>query len=203
MTRAYKGSCHCGAIQYQLRLTLPPVLNDPNEYWARPTPTVLIYKCNCSTCHKMGIFHVRPIDPPADFVVLSPLSPDTELGAYKCFAENSTFYHCKNCGVRCFTYGGPPGVNEEVDLGQWRGEEPERKMTKIWMPKEGEWKKVVNGKEVVDPGCYLSINGVTIEPGQDGFDMKEFNEKGWIAYCDSRERKHPVRYGEPHKWGTY
>ena len=200
-TRVYEGSCHCGVTRYLLRLTLPPNRDSALSYTS--TDTVKIYKCNCSTCHKMGFFHVRPITPHADFLLLAPLSPDTELGVYKCFSKQSSFYFCKTCGVRCFVYGGNPGVNEEIDLGTWKEEEAEGKSTKIWRPKEGEWLVNVGDKEIAAPSCYLSVNAVTIEPGQDGFDLKEWSEKGWVAYGDGKDRAGPFRYGQPYNSGIY
>ena len=70
--RAYNGSCHCGATKYIVYLTLPTDSIHPKS---PPPGTTPIYKCNCTLCAKMGLFHTRPINPPQDFLLLSPLNP--------------------------------------------------------------------------------------------------------------------------------
>lgn len=62
-----------------------------------------VYRCNCSTCYKMNIFHVHPANPRDDFMLLSPLDPDHELSTYQCYDKELKFYFCPKCGVRCFT----------------------------------------------------------------------------------------------------
>jgi len=80
-TNIYKGSCHCGHVKYQIRLTMPPSseigfdgtypvsyslaapyissqLNSTSgsKYFSSATEFekgARIYKCNCSTCHKV------------------------------------------------------------------------------------------------------------------------------------------------------
>jgi hypothetical protein len=71
--RPYHGSCHCGQTKYIAYLTLPPPTVAVDPY---PGTTIRIYKCNCSTCHKAGYFHVRLKDAPNDFVLLSPIDPE-------------------------------------------------------------------------------------------------------------------------------
>ncbi|KAF2502922.1 hypothetical protein BU16DRAFT_612506 [Lophium mytilinum] len=194
-TRVYNGSCHCGATQYLVRLTFPPIL-DINA------KSIRIYKCNCSTCTKMNLFHLRPIDPASDFLVLSP-NPETDLGDYRTFKKVQSWYFCKECGVRCFGIGGE-WETTEVDLDKWKGNEgSEGKTTKAWKLKAGEWKYEHEGKEVVRPSCYLSVNAVTVEPDQEGFSLKEWHEKGWITYVDARHREGGPKVGEPYKWGSY
>ena len=77
--KVYNGSCICGDIKYQVRLTLPPVDTiGPNGVYMRneisfdsppnqhheastdndstaPREGTRIYKCNCSTCHKVRL----------------------------------------------------------------------------------------------------------------------------------------------------
>jgi len=194
-TRVYNGSCHCGSTRYLVRLTLPPIM-DVNA------KTNHIYKCNCSTCTKMNMFHVRPIDPAGDFLLLSP-NPETDLGDYRTFSKAQSWYFCKECGVRCFGIGGT-WETTEVDLEKWKGNETsEGKTTKAWKLKAGEWKHERYGKEVVKPSSYLSVNAVTIEHDQEGFSLKEWHEKGWIGYVDSRNHAAKHRVGEPHPSGCY
>ena len=183
--RAYKGSCHCGHIQYIAHLTLPPplvVAIAPNA-----SSTTRLRKCNCSTCHKMGLFHVRLMDAPNDFLLLSPLNPEQGgLTDYTCFARKNHFYFCPTCGVRCFAFSGESEVREvEIDGNKQQ----------VWTPKRAGWNEPGTG--------YLSVNGITLEPGQEGLNLKEWHEKGWIQYLDMKNHELEDRLGEPHEGGIY
>lgn len=194
--RPYHGSCHCGAIQYVVQLTFPPNLESSAS-------SIRIYKCNCSTCHKMGLFHLRPINPVEDFVLVKPTNLNEELGDYRCNKRAISWFFCKVCGVRCFSFGGE-GEVVDLDLDKWLGKtDTEGMTTKIWRPKGGEWRMQLDEEEWVRPGCYLSINATSIEPGQEGFSLKEWTEKGWISYIDAREKIGQMRLGEPYEGGMY
>lgn len=66
----------------------------------------------------------------------------------------------------------------------------------VWAPKKEGWTS--------KPGLhYITVNGVTIEPGQEGFDMREWSEKGWIAYLDVKDEVGDPRLGIPHEGGMY
>jgi len=64
----------------------------------------------------------------------------------------------------------------------------------VWGFKAKEWEEF--------DGAYLSINAVTLEPGQEGLDLKEWTEKGWIAYFDHSE-VHEDQMGKPHPGDPY
>jgi hypothetical protein len=95
----------------------------------------------------MGLFRVRPINPPLDIQILSPLNPSSGgLADYQCFAKNCHLYFCGNSGVRCFAFAGEGGVRmEDVD-----GEKKE-----VWGFKAKEWEESDRG--------YLSVNAVTLK----------------------------------------
>jgi hypothetical protein len=182
--RPYHGSCHCGHTKYIAYITLPPPIISATP--PSPSSTVRIRKCNCSTCHKMSIFHLRLMDSPEDFQLLSPLDPATELRDYMCFKKIAHWYFCGTCGVRCFGFVGQSELKEvEVD-GQKRT---------VWAPKKEGW--------VEDENSYLTINSQTLEPGQEGLNMQEWTEKGWIAYLDCWNFKGEPRLGKPHEHGIY
>jgi hypothetical protein len=192
-TNYYPGSCHCGAIQYQIRLTLPPT-HDPD----RNAKTVRLYKCNCTLCHKAGFFHCRPITIAEDFILTKP-SP-SELGDYK-----NGWYFCKSCGVRTFTAFGS-WTEVEIDVGQWQGcgrDGTGSGVTeKVWIVKPGpERTMMFNGQSVTRPLHYLSVNAVTLE----GVNLREWHEKGWMFYINRRDEEKPMdmRVGEPHEGGMY
>ncbi|ORY18934.1 hypothetical protein BCR34DRAFT_472711 [Clohesyomyces aquaticus] len=199
-TSGYHGSCHCGNIKYQIRLTFPPSLTDIDP----KAKTIRIYKCNCSTCHKMGYFHLRPISIPDDFILTSP-STIEELGEYRCREKKVGWYFCKNCGVRTFALGGE-WEQVELDVQKWAGKQESgaAKLEKVWRSTKGiEITQEVDGKRVSKPVHYLSVNAVTLESGQEGAELKEWHEKGWVFYVDSKNRKEVMRFGEPHEGGMY
>jgi hypothetical protein len=205
--RPYTRSCHCGNTQYIVYLTLPPIVDTA----APRGSSVRIYKCNCSTCQKMGLFHVRPINPATDFVVLSPLAAHTEatkndgylglgglgaLGEYRCNDGLTNWTFCKGCGVRCFSFTGEGEIGElGIDLlplvnGTKQGETKEK--TLAWRT------KFVEGAH-----NYLTINGITLDQEQEGLDLREWAEKGWVQYLDCKDRIGKPRFGLPHEGGMY
>ncbi|KAF2678774.1 hypothetical protein K458DRAFT_316299 [Lentithecium fluviatile CBS 122367] len=193
-TQVYHGSCHCGHVKYQLRLTLPPALG-PDHHLQKATR---IYKCNCSTCHKMGMFHCRPIDTYDDFILISPSDPK-ELGVYNAFGGKVNWYFCKKCAVRTFGIGGI-WAQEDLDVEKWAGGEGgDGKPAKVWRTKALEDVKGFDGK----PLHYVSVNAITLE----GVDLVDWHKKGWIAYYENRERKGTeplqVRNEEPFPGGCF
>jgi hypothetical protein len=190
----YHGSCHCGDVQYQIRLKFPPV-NKPN------VETIKLYKCNCTVCHKMGFFHCRPISPADDFILTSP-SAIEELGDYRVFTKETGWYFCKKCGVRVFGLTGK-WEQDEVDLEKWAGKvSGEGKLQKVWKTKapddetEGE-----DGKKATKKKHYLSVNAVTLET-EGNVNLKEWHDKGWLYYVDSRENSGEAR-PTPYHCGMY
>lgn len=196
------GSCHCGHIRYIIHLTLP----HPHDPSAPPSSSgQRFYRCNCTVCHKMGHFHVRPSSPTHDFLLLTPSSPSastsplSQLGNYTTGAGNLNFYFCQTCGVRCFIFAGtdfePVTVNlEELGVG-WKdgGEE-----VQAWRPRLG------GGHP--EMGHYVSVNGHTIDAGQEAFDMRALTEGNMVQYCDCyspEEDEAPLQYGKPHIYGSY
>ena len=103
----YKGSCHCGAIAYTVRVNLKTP--DPR------TGKVLI-RCNCSSCHKGGVLGATA-EPRSSLTLTSggPLPASlnggekSEAGGlivdYTYGTGQVHHYFCAKCGTRCF-YGG-------------------------------------------------------------------------------------------------
>ena len=88
--------------------------------------------------------------------------------------------------MRCFAFTGQGEVVER---------EIEGKKVRVWASKEEGWEE---GK-----GCYLSINAQTLEAGQEGADLREWHDKGWIHYLDCLDEKEDDRWGVPHRGGCY
>ncbi|KAH6629465.1 hypothetical protein C7974DRAFT_394548 [Boeremia exigua] len=193
-SKAYPGSCHCGFVQYQVRLQLPPT----NDGQAK---SVRLYKCNCSTCQKMGFFHCRPINPENDFILISPTNID-ELGDYRVFSKTNGWYFCKRCGVRVFGVGGV-WESKQIDVEHWAGEKREEEKSQLVLTSKPTTKtKVVDGKDVTEPYHYVSVNAVTLEPSED-IDLRMWREKEWLLYIDTREGTGKPRSDKPHEGGMY
>ncbi|KEY71694.1 hypothetical protein S7711_10643 [Stachybotrys chartarum IBT 7711] len=191
--RPFTGSCHCGATRYLVYLTVPFVQRPYNPSNREQT----VYRCNCTICHKAGILHVRVRFAPEDFLLLSPLDPFEDLGDYRP-GPDLRFLYCKTCAVRCFTF---MGEGELVDLkgldvpsaGNDNGP------VKAWRPKKEGW------REGRAEGCYLSVNGYTIDQGQKDLDLRELTEKKIMSYIDCLvdvDKQSPT-LERPHFGGAY
>ncbi|KAH8821388.1 DUF636 domain-containing protein [Xylogone sp. PMI_703] len=215
--RAYHGSCHCGLIRYVAYITLPPSLVELET----DLSSTKIYKCNCTTCMKASIFHVRLFSAPEDFLLLSPISREGAEGGlklgegglkdYTCFAGNIHFYFCSNCGVRCFSLAGkgelktvpaesiPPAPQLYLHDGQPilpQDVETKEGQIAVWSPKKEGW------DEGAGPD-YLSVNATSFEPGQEGLDLREWSEKGWIGYLEYWKRSDEYKLKKPFEGGMY
>ncbi len=87
----FKGSCHCGAVTYELEL-------DPAAGTAR---------CNCSICTKAGWW--SGVAKPAAFRILSGRDQLTEYGRRPTARQS----FCKVCGIRLFHHGDVPAMGGE------------------------------------------------------------------------------------------
>lgn len=181
-----QGGCHCGHVRYTLNLSLPHTPSTTPS--APPSGAQHIYRCNCTICHKSGQFHVRPKSPTDDFLLLAPLEPFEDLGDYVTGDKILHFFFCKVCGVRPFIFAGD---GEVVDA------QVDGKQVKAWRPKRG------GGHP--EYGNYLSVNGHTIDAGQQ-FDMRDLTETKVVLYYDyySDEKDGaPMTYQRPQKHGSY
>ena len=189
--KPYTGSCHCGSVKYIVYLTLPHT--PPGAKWKQTDGgkrSQLMYRCNCTTCQKAALMHIRLPSAPDDFLLLSPLNPFEELGDYRCFDKFLRFFFCKTCGVRCFTfYGEGEVVDREVG--------PSGEKRKVWCAKGEDWKEDENG--------YLSVNAYSLDANQDGLDLREWTEKKWVWYLDNLtdDTSRLRSYDKPFPGGAY
>jgi len=207
--RPYTGGCHCGTIKYIAYLSLPTSDINIHGLEFREKSGLSIYKCNCTVCNKMGIFHMRLRHAPDDFLLLSPTDVDAEdsgITNYTANKHKNRWYFCKTCGVRCFSCTGdtenaevdvPVKSLKELGLLAGTGVEGETIKKQVWRMKKEGFAEGKGGK------YYFSLNAVTLTPGQEGLDLATLHEKEWIGYVDSLDNTGDLRVGKPHRGGIY
>jgi hypothetical protein len=79
--RTVSGRCHCGAVQFEVRI--PPVIR--------------VSHCNCSICALTG--HVHIIVARDDFTLLSG---EADLVAYRFNTGIAKHLFCRRCGIKSF-----------------------------------------------------------------------------------------------------
>lgn len=89
--QTYHGSCHCGAVKYEVDADLSEV-----------------HRCTCSICSIKGGLFVRI--PPEQFRLLAG---EDELVLYQFNTKVSKHYFCRNCGIHPF---GRPRSSPELYL---------------------------------------------------------------------------------------
>lgn len=77
----YKGSCHCGAVQFEVEAEDVIVSQD----------------CNCSICSKSGYLHL--IVPKSKFTLLQG---EDNLSTYTFDTGEAKHKFCKTCGIKSF-----------------------------------------------------------------------------------------------------
>ncbi len=91
----YQGSCHCGAIKFEVEASEDIEVED----------------CNCSICSMTGFLHL--IVPALSFRLLSG---DDSLTTYRFNTGVAKHFFCKKCGVKPFYVprSNPDGVDVNV-----------------------------------------------------------------------------------------
>lgn len=94
MLTTYRGSCHCGAVQFEADLDL----------------TQSTYRCNCSICRRTRFW---PAVAREDGFRL--LAGEGDLTKYLFNTRKNEHYFCRHCGVRAF------GIGTETPIGKMYG----------------------------------------------------------------------------------
>lgn len=100
--RSYVGSCHCGAVRFEVATTLKPAV-----------------RCNCSLCRRKGT--VMANVQAEDFKLLAG---EDALSLYQWNTRIAKHYFCKHCGI--YTFHRPrmkPGIYR-VNVGCLEGVDP-------------------------------------------------------------------------------
>jgi hypothetical protein len=80
MKQTYKGSCHCGKVQFEVDVDLDHVR-----------------VCDCSICRRRGALIHR-----VEEKCFRPLTPIEELSLYQWHTKTAKDYFCPNCGILPF-----------------------------------------------------------------------------------------------------
>lgn len=87
----------------------------------------------------------------------------------------------------------------KLDLGalgvKGRDGEMLNRETEVWRAKKEGWAE--------GDTSYLSVNATSLEAGQEGCDLREWHEKGWITYLDILDEKEEDRMEKPFRGGMY
>ena len=88
----YRGSCHCGAVRYEVTADLSKGAS----------------RCNCSVCTKLS-----PLGGQVKPDAFKLLAGSESLSSYEWGAKVSRRYFCKHCGVHCHATGNLPELGGE------------------------------------------------------------------------------------------
>jgi hypothetical protein len=86
-TKTYEGTCHCGAVRYEVTIAPPDKA----------------FSGNCSMCRRVGWLLTFA---PAEAFRL--IQGDDSLGDYQFNKKNIHHHFCTTCGVRSFSRGTKP-----------------------------------------------------------------------------------------------
>ena len=93
-TKTYDGSCHCGAVKYQVTM--------------EPTKAM---SCNCSICRRTGA--LLTFVPTSAFTLIAGADAQAD---YQFKQHRIHHMFCKTCGVRSFARGSDGKGNEMIAI---------------------------------------------------------------------------------------
>jgi hypothetical protein len=93
MPTTYQGSCHCGAVRYQVTMPAPEKA----------------YACNCSICSRAG--WLLAFAAPEGFKLLAG---QEALSDYQFGKKRIHHLFCRTCGVRSFSRGSDDKGKESI-----------------------------------------------------------------------------------------
>lgn len=99
----YRGACHCGAVQFEVRSVLTPAA-----------------RCNCSLCRRKGAL-MSPLFPAAGLTILKG---EDALTLYQFNTRVARHYFCKHCGIYPFHQTRKDPLMWRVNIGCLDGVDP-------------------------------------------------------------------------------
>ncbi len=121
METKHTGSCHCGAIRFEVELAADVVGS----------------RCNCTVCTKIA--PTGGVVKPAAFRLLGG---EESLSAYEWGPKISRRFFCKHCGVHCFGRGHLAELGGDyvsVNLNCLDGVDPNRLKVIHWDGRHNNW----------------------------------------------------------------
>ncbi|MCX4163304.1 MULTISPECIES: GFA family protein [Paraburkholderia] len=97
------GSCHCGAVKFEVRTAVTPAT-----------------RCNCSLCRRKGAM----MSPLVDADHLSVLSGSEALTLYQFNTHVARHYFCRHCGIYPFHQTRKSPHQWRINLGCLEGVDP-------------------------------------------------------------------------------
>jgi hypothetical protein len=97
------GSCHCGAVKFEVR-----------------TPVAPATRCNCSLCRRKGAL-MSPVFPAADLKILQG---EDALTLYQFNTHVAKHYFCRHCGIYPFHQTRRDPLLWRVNIGCLEGVDP-------------------------------------------------------------------------------
>jgi hypothetical protein len=102
-TELLKGSCHCGAVKFEVRTTLTPAT-----------------RCNCSLCRRKGALMTATFTA-ADLKIVSG---EDALTLYQFNTRTARHFFCKHCGVYPFHQTRKDPLLWRANIGCLEGVDP-------------------------------------------------------------------------------
>lgn len=99
----HHGSCHCGAVRFEVRAALTPAA-----------------RCNCSLCRRKGAL-MSPLFPAAELTIVQG---EDALTLYQFNTHVAKHYFCKHCGIYPFHQTRKDPLLWRVNLGCLDGVDP-------------------------------------------------------------------------------
>ena len=99
-TTSWKGSCHCGAVKFEVSTAIEPA-----------------GRCNCSLCRRKGAL----MSPPFEARELTIVEGEDSLTLYQFNTRVAKHYFCKHCGIYPFHQTRRDPARWRVNLGCLEG----------------------------------------------------------------------------------
>ena len=101
-SKTYRGSCHCGTVQFEIRSTLTQA-----------------FRCNCSLCRRKGA--VMTVVNADEFALLRG---EEALSLYQFNTRAAKHYFCRICGIYTFHHPRTNPAVRRVNVGCLEGVDP-------------------------------------------------------------------------------